>query len=202
MPSKVWDEITYLFPNFNGCTVEVGEWISNFVPDLVRDQSHFCHSASEAILLSMGKIQHRNSINASGITTTKQSKTQLHWKRSVIILTEFSSLTAPKVVKTRIFGAASNGNFIEMMTFHDDVIKWKRFPYYWPFVRGIHRSPVNSPHKGQWREALIFSLICAWINGWVNNRESGDLRRHRAHYDVTVMYASLWVYVVPIYEYM
>ena len=32
---------------------------------------------------------------------------------------------------------------------HDDVIKWKHFPRYWPFVRGIHRSPVNSPHKGQ-----------------------------------------------------
>ena len=63
---------------------------------------------------------------------------------------------------------------------HDDVIKWKHFPRYWPFVRGIHRSPVNSPHKGQWRGALIFSLICIWINGWVNNREAGDLRRYRA----------------------
>ena len=70
---------------------------------------------------------------------------------------------------------------------HDDVIKWKHFPRYWPFVRGIHRSPVNSPHKGQWRGALMFSLICVWINGWVNNREVGDLRRHRAHYGVTVM---------------
>ena len=73
---------------------------------------------------------------------------------------------------------------------HDDVIKWKHFPRYWPFVRGIHRSPVNSPHKGQWRGALMFTLICARINGWVNNREAGDLRRYRAHYDVIVM--SLW----------
>ena len=56
------------------------------------------------------------------------------------------------------------------------------------FVRGIHRSPVNSPHKGQWRGALMFSLICAWINRWVNNREAGNLRRHQAHYDVIVMY--------------
>ena len=70
---------------------------------------------------------------------------------------------------------------------HDDVIKWKHFPRYWPFVRGIHRSPVNSPHKGQWRGALMFSLICVWINGWVNNREAGDLRRYRAHYSVIVM---------------
>ena len=44
---------------------------------------------------------------------------------------------------------------------HDD-IKWKQFLYYWPFVRGIHCSPVESPHKGQWCGALMFSLICAW----------------------------------------
>ena len=52
-----------------------------------------------------------------------------------------------------------------------------------PFVGGIHRSPVNSPHKGQQRGALMFPLIFAWVN----NREAGDLRRHRAHYDVIVM---------------
>ena len=74
---------------------------------------------------------------------------------------------------------------------HDDVIKWKHFPRYWPFVRGNHRSPVNSPHKDQCRGALMFTLICARINGWVNNREAGDLRRHRAHYDVIVM-AKSW----------
>ena len=74
---------------------------------------------------------------------------------------------------------------------HDDVIKWKHFPRCWPFVRGFHRSPVNSPHKGQWRGALMFSLICVWINGLVNNREAGDLRRYRAHYDVNVMIEKL-----------
>ena len=70
---------------------------------------------------------------------------------------------------------------------HNDVMKWKHFPRYWPFVWGIHRWPVNSPHKGQWRGALMFSLIYAWIDGWVNTHETGDLRRHRAHYDVSVM---------------
>ena len=75
----------------------------------------------------------------------------------------------------------------ERSFFHDDVIKWKHFRGYWPFMRGIHRYPVNSPHKGQWRGALMFSLLCVWINGWVNNREAGDLRRYRAHYDVTLM---------------
>ena len=79
---------------------------------------------------------------------------------------------------------------LRIMFIHDDVIKWKHFPRYWPFVRRIHRSPVNSPHKGQWREALIFSLICVWINGWVNNREAGDLRRYHTHYDITVMYLT------------
>ena len=83
---------------------------------------------------------------------------------------------------------SSNNTFIAGN--HDDVIKWKHFPRYWPFVRGIHRSPVISPHKGQWRGALMFSLICVWINGWVNNREAGDLRRHRDHYDVIVMYCA------------
>ena len=70
---------------------------------------------------------------------------------------------------------------------HDDVIKWKHFPSCWPFVRGIHRSPGNSPHTDQWRAALMFSLIGAWINDWVNNRGAGDLRPHRTHYDVIVM---------------
>ena len=79
---------------------------------------------------------------------------------------------------------------------HDDVIKWKHFPRYWPFVRGIHRSPVNSPPKGQWRGALMFSLICVWINGWVNNREAGDLRGYHAHYDVTGMAIISYIYVL------
>ena len=66
---------------------------------------------------------------------------------------------------------------------YDDVIKWKNLTRYWPFVR----SPVNSPHNGQWRVALVFSLICAWMNGSVSNREAGDLKSHLTHHDVTVM---------------
>ena len=57
----------------------------------------------------------------------------------------------------------------------------------------VGNSPVSgefpAQRPGQWRGALIFSLICAWIKGWVNNRETGDLRRHRAHYDVTVKWS-------------
>ena len=70
---------------------------------------------------------------------------------------------------------------------HDDVIKWKHFPRYWPFVRGIHRPPVKSPHKGQWRGALMFSLIYAWTDSWTNNGDAGDSIRYRAHYDFIAM---------------
>ena len=76
---------------------------------------------------------------------------------------------------------------LHLLKTHDDVIKWKHFSRYWPFVREFHRSPVNSPHKGQWRRALMFSLIFAWINGWVNNGKDGDLIRHCAHRDIIVM---------------
>ena len=70
---------------------------------------------------------------------------------------------------------------------YDDVINWKHFPRNWPFVRRINWSPVNSPPKGQWRGALMFSLICAWTNGWVNNRDTSYLRRHRANHVAIVM---------------
>ena len=90
-----------------------------------------------------------------------------------------------------------------MSTFskHDDVIKWQHFPRYWPFVRGIHRSPVNSPHKGQWHGALLFSLICAWTNSWTNNGDAGEFRRHCAHYDISVMnpkYAHYMTHSSPV----
>ena len=98
------------------------------------------------------------------------------------------------IIKTKVWWPAylhfenKNALYIETgFQMHDDVIKWKYFPRHWPFVRGIHRSPVNSPHKGQWRGALMFPLTCAWLNGWVNIGGACDLRRHRAHFDVTVM---------------
>ena len=78
---------------------------------------------------------------------------------------------------------------------HDDVMKWKHFPRYWPLC-GEFTSPRWIPkHKGQWRLALMFPLIYTWKNGWVNNRKTGDLRRHRSHYDVIVMTTFMWNYV-------
>ena len=67
---------------------------------------------------------------------------------------------------------------------HDDVIKWKHFPRYWPFVRGIHRWIPRTKAS----DAELWCFLCsAWINGWVNYHEAGDLRRHRARYEVTIM---------------
>ena len=59
-------------------------------------------------------------------------------------------------------------------------------------------SPVNSPHKGHWRGALIFSFICAWINGWINNREAGDLRHHPAHYELGIYLSVILVIYNPL----
>ena len=114
-----------------------------------------------------------------------------HYWRHDCLLNRFFRRKSTRICEIRIpwhfVSLHKNANYNACLPFHDDVIKWKHFPRYWPFVRGIHRPPVNSSHKSQCREAVMFYLICAWINGWVNNRESGDFRRHRVHYDVTVM---------------
>ena len=63
-------------------------------------------------------------------------------------------------------------------------------------MRGIHRSPVNSPHKCQWRGALMFSLIYASTNSWANNGDAGDLRRHHSHYNVIVMNGNCYMCLI------
>ena len=65
--------------------------------------------------------------------------------------------------------------------FYDNVIKWNQFPRYW----------LLCGESTPWRRCLMFSLICAWAN----NRDSGDLRGHRAHYDVTVMVPPKWLVI-------
>ena len=64
---------------------------------------------------------------------------------------------------------------------HGDVITWKCFPHYWPFVRGIHQSLRHSPHKGQWCGHLMFPLMSAWINCWTNSPVAGDLWCREGH---------------------
>ena len=123
-------------------------------------------------------------INQSIILLTHKRSYQTHESESKWVVYKWNLSNSFEVLSIFI-----NNNTAERFNTvpHDDVIKWKHFPRYWTFVRRIHRSPVNFPHKGQWRGALMFSLICARINGWVN---TGDLRRHRAHYDVIVIIST------------
>ena len=139
---RVWDEIIYPLPNFNGATVEPWQGIRYFIPHFTWHVITYpCLDYSWTMLVK----------GASDIERISH-KYQAAWHYQ----------------------------------YHDDVIKRKHFPRYWPFVRAIHRWPVNSPNKGQWRGALMISLICAGAIGSVNTRDAGDLRRIRAHYDVTV----------------
>ena len=75
---------------------------------------------------------------------------------------------------------------------HDDVIKWKHFPRYWTFVRGIHRSRwmprTKASDAGLW---CFLWCFLHWINDWVNNRQAGDLYRYPTHFDVIVMVPML-----------
>ena len=68
---------------------------------------------------------------------------------------------------------------------HDDFIKWKQFLCYWPFVREL-TSHLWIPFA---------KVICTWTNGWVNNQDTGDLRCHHAHHNVTVMICRNTVYL-------
>ena len=70
---------------------------------------------------------------------------------------------------------------------NDDVIKWKRFPRYWPFVRGIHRSPVNSLQKRPVTRSFDVFFDLRLKKRLSKQCEAGDLRRQRAHYDVIVI---------------
>ena len=59
---------------------------------------------------------------------------------------------------------------------HDDTI-WKRFPHHYPFVKQIHRSPVDPPSKGPVMQGIDISLLLTRIRCWTNNHVAGNLRR-------------------------
>ena len=95
---------------------------------------------------------------------------------------------------------SSDGTFSVLLALCEgfpSVTSW--FPSQKPVTQSL--SPVDSSHKGQWRGALMFCSICAWTSGWANNRGVGDLRRHRAHYDVTVMFVfEEAIYRLPVHR--
>ena len=113
--------------------------------------------------------------------STQDYQTIRLWAHSVLWTDVVSTIPVHALATCHITGSS---------TCHDDIHQMETFSALLALcvVWGIHRSLVNSPHKGQWRVALMFSLIYAWKNSWLNNLEPGNLRCHRAHYDVTVMY--------------
>ena len=165
---KKTDMDGYGFPNFNSRTIWVFGMDKQFHPASYHESNH--------LSILWLKLNHVSKMAANSTSTG-------YWTNACnqYVIDYSVYYTLPSVGQC-LFTAA-----VYVCSCHDEVIKWKHFPRYWSFVRGIHRSPVNFPHKGQWRGSLIILLICTWMNGWVNNREAVDLRRHHAHYDVTVM---------------
>ena len=72
------------------------------------------------------------------------------------------------------------------LQYHDDAIRWKHFPRYWHFVRGISDRWISLTKAGD-EELWCFLWSAPWMNGWVNNSEADDLRSHRVHCNVNVM---------------
>ena len=150
--------------------------ISIRLTSLALWQSNDCPSASKATLMNMEKylmwIHYERLHNHN---KTKHNKT-------VCIFLGIYCMSSLALLLFQCF----HYNAI-VPVIHDNVIKWKHFPRYWPFARGIHRSPVDSPHKWQWHGALMSSLIRALTDCSANNLGAGDLRRQHAHYNFTVM---------------
>ena len=161
-------------------------WVNNGeAGDLRRHRAHYDVTVIKKILDGLHKLIFIKQGNHDGCLISAIYARFIH---SVSIYMRYSVKISIEFMKWGVEVGVFRDIQVKNMAAHDDVIKWKHFPRYWPFVRGIHRSPVNSPHKGQWRGALMFSLICVSINGWVNNMEAGDSRRYRAPYDVIIMW--------------
>ena len=109
---------------------------------------------------------------SSNVCTEVIIKTAIHFYGCVVMHENVNIVSPkdrylPRLIWIHLHGlSCSNALFFLWRGFvmkhiaHDDVIKWKHFARYRPFVRGIHWSPVDSPHKGQWSGALKVSLIC------------------------------------------
>ena len=116
----------------------------------------------------------------------------IHVKFTILAWISFIRILIPPLLFSKVhllvnYPTAFTLDKIWYIKVHSYVIKWKHFPCYWPFVRGIHLSPLSSRHRGQWCRALIYSLIPVWANSWANNRDARDLRCLLAYYDIIVM---------------
>ena len=144
----MWDQITHPFPNFSGCTVEVWEWISNFIPHFTRH------------VITYPYWEWSQSMLVKGAPCIKLYTLYL-WLFCITNATYMLVLSNLDTRSGQCKAPEQQQQWYWTTLFHGDVIKWKHFPRHKPFVWGIHRSPVNSQHKGQWRGALTFFLWSA-----------------------------------------
>ena len=112
------------------------------------------------------------------------------WSTAVVLSCSVENFQTIRQPRNKLW---ANEVILPRFEFHGDVIKWKHFPCYWPFVRGIHRSPVDSLHKSQWHGDIMFSVMCVSTNGRTNNGGAHDLRRHRVHITSVLL---RWISVV------
>ena len=140
---KVWDEIIHPFPNFNGCTVEV--WSDCYsIPHCL-----ICVFISLTMLWSIARLPLRHHIT---VTSHEYHDVSNPWKLNCL--------------SKNLFSQTGSGN--HQMTWWRH--QMETFSALLALCAGNSPVPVNSPHKGQWRGALMFSLIYACISDLVNNR--------------------------------
>ena len=133
---------------------------------------------SDSIHTHINTYRSNDLFNKITATLHERHGVSTHWifHCCTAVYSDYASKQKPTILAHCDVTPPMTGGFLSQIACnseHDDVTERKPFPRYWPFVRRIHRSPVNSPHKGLWRRALMFSLICAGIKGEENNREVG-----------------------------
>ena len=133
MPAWISNYIHYIvewnylsIPQLQWCSRWSWEWIRNFIPHLT---SHVITFPCQCEQINYNDEQFSQWLQ---ISTGEDFLWALTWNKNIQSLLH-------------------TGRWEQSI--HDDVIKWKHFARYWPFMRGIHRSPVNSPHKSQWHGA-------------------------------------------------
>ena len=146
-------------------------WYFNW--QLVKREVIYCNSLDRIVRLSI----------AMGLSLGRT-----YWHISthysdVIMSAIASQITAASILFLTVCSDANQRKhqWSASLAFHDDVIKWKHFQRYWPFVRGIHRSPVNSPHQGPVTrpDLRLNKRLSKQSCGWWFETLSRPLWRHR-----------------------
>ena len=88
-------------------------------------------------------------------------------------------------IQSSLYTTIGNLKIPYILPAHDDVMKWKRFPYHWPFVRRSHRLLMYPLHKGPIIRTFGISLMLTRPKCWRNTQVAGEMPW--CSYDITVM---------------